>query len=53
MPDGNIAITSAAAGNIHVINPQQQLQASYSNGNQGFGYATFRSSLYGEPPDGR
>jgi len=53
LPDGNIAITSSAAGNMHVINAAQQLQASYGNGAQGFGYATFRTSLYGEPPDGR
>ncbi len=51
LPDGNIAITASMVGTIHVINAQQQLQASYKV--QSFGYSMFRSSLYGEPPDGR
>lgn len=53
LPNGNVMVTASVAGTTHVINAQQQLQASYGNGNQGFGYMMFRESLYGAPPDGR
>jgi len=46
-------VTASNAGTIHVINGSQQLQASYSNGANGFGYVSFRPSLYGAPPPGR
>jgi hypothetical protein len=53
LPNGNVLITASNAGTIHEINSSQQLQASYSNGANGFGYVMHRPSLYGAPPQGR
>ncbi len=53
LPNGNVAITASNAGTIHQIDSNQQLQASYTNGANGFGYVSFRESLYGAPAPGR
>jgi len=47
LPDGNTLVTASVSGEMHLVDPAQQLIRSFSA--QGFGYAEFRTSLYGPP----
>jgi len=51
LADGNTLVTYSTAGVIHLIDPDGNLVRSFTASLGGaFGYATFRTSLYGPPP---
>ncbi len=56
LPNGTFLVTASNAGMMHLIDAQQNLISSYSAGGEGggtlggFGYAWFRTTLYGPPP---
>ena len=50
--NGNILVTFSNGGAIHEIDSSGKLVATFRTEAQGgFGYAEFRESLYGPPPD--
>jgi len=58
LPNGTFLVTASNSGTMHLIDASQTLISSYSSGGGGgggggmggFGYAWFRTSLYGPPP---
>lgn len=52
LDDGNTLVTYSVAGVVHEIGPDGALVRSFETPVGGaFGYATFRTSLYGPPPE--
>jgi hypothetical protein len=58
LPGGGFLVAASNSGTIHLLDASQNLIASYSAGGGGgggqgmggFGYAWFRTTLYGPPP---
>jgi Arylsulfotransferase (ASST) len=48
LPDGNTLVTFSTSGQIHEVDPTGRLVALYTS--PSYGYAEFRTSLYGPPP---
>ena len=51
LPGGNTLVTYSNNGVIHEITPDKQLVLEITTAGQSFGYALWRESLYGAPPD--
>lgn len=51
LPGGNTLVTYSNSGIIHEITPSKELVLEITTSGQSFGYALWRDSLYGEPPD--
>jgi hypothetical protein len=44
-------VTYSNSGIIHEVTPDKSVVLSIDSGGSSFGYALWRESLYGEPPD--
>lgn len=51
LPGGNTLVTYSNSGVIHEITPEKELVLVIQTSGSSFGYALWRDSLYGEPPD--
>ncbi len=53
LPNGQVLVCASNAGTIHLLGEAQVPVAKYRAAEGGFGYVTYRESLYGAPPNGR
>jgi hypothetical protein len=51
LPGGNSLVTFSNDGVIHEVDAEANLVLDIDSGGQAFGYALWRASLYGPPPD--